>query len=159
MCGGCVVHPEQIVFAHSWLLLVKLSTLAHDNVASYPPMLLALSVGETVLRFVVVSHMSGWKGFLYVRYEANVCHLSPCTSRVVGFAHPASGRDCQLRRMCLTNSWELPRDNRLLNPRAMEFRVSSNRFDVVVLVTAGVGYLLVGSATGSTLCCSCLRTD
>ena len=55
---------EQIVFAHIWLLLMQSSTIAHNSIRVVLPLLMFGAVGETLLRFIVVTRKRSWVEFL-----------------------------------------------------------------------------------------------
>ena len=62
-CCGAVVG-SQIVFVHIWLLLLKASSLAHEAIREVLPAALAVSVIETIMRFLGVAVKRNWKEFL-----------------------------------------------------------------------------------------------
>ena len=44
--------------------------------------------------------------------------------------------------------WKSPRDNQLINPNAVPFRVPANRYDVGLLLFCVVGYIVVRKVHG-----------
>ena len=61
----CIVRLRQIAFAHTWILLLRVSEIAHDSVQPLIPVAMFAAVTETALRFIAVSFFRDWTEFWY----------------------------------------------------------------------------------------------